>query len=149
MWEYSARGKVGEVEISPHDRIKLGAADLIRRSLEPYNSRANFNSRNIEDVLSLLSFEAMRGGVAENRYDAVVAAVERTIDLSCKITRQDCDPDNVFHRKSCQPHLDLWKHILSRRFRQNLPAIVTFNYDLVFGANFVAELPLFQKYRAT
>jgi hypothetical protein len=62
MWEYAARGKVGDKIISEQDREILIKAQDIRTQLERYNTRASFNDRNLEDILSLLSFEALTGG---------------------------------------------------------------------------------------
>src|SRR5436190_23769116 len=56
MWEFATRGKVGEKAIPPADQQILNAAIEIGRQLERYNSRAFFDNRNIEDILSLLSF---------------------------------------------------------------------------------------------
>ena len=58
MWEYAVRGQTGNERISPQDMEILTAANKIRIELERYNSRASFDSRNLEDILSLLSFES-------------------------------------------------------------------------------------------
>jgi hypothetical protein len=84
MWEYAFRGKVGDKAIAESDREILIEANKIREDLERYNSRASFDIRNLEDILSLLSFEALTGEVQAARYDMLVKAVARTIELSCK-----------------------------------------------------------------
>jgi hypothetical protein len=62
MWSYSIRGRTHREVISDADRAILAEANRIRQDLERYNSRANFQLRNLEDVISLLSFEALAGG---------------------------------------------------------------------------------------
>jgi hypothetical protein len=62
MWEYAMRGKVGDKPIAHVDREILVEANKIRIDLERYSSRAYFDNRNLEDILSLLSFEALAEG---------------------------------------------------------------------------------------
>src|SRR5438874_2739736 len=84
MWRYTTTGTGPHGTISQEDRALLEAAQVIRKELEPYSTRANFNIRNVEDVLSLLSFEAFARGEATERYATWVKAVSRTIEISCK-----------------------------------------------------------------
>src|SRR5215467_1044976 len=65
MWEYSVKKSANGTAISAEDLEILNKALSIKDNLESYNSRAHFNDRNIEDVLSLLSFEAFVGGEAK------------------------------------------------------------------------------------
>src|SRR5438876_8216 len=84
MWEYAVRGKVGNRAITESDREVLVKANQIREDLERYNSRAFFDIWNLEDILSLLSFEALADETQAAKYDMLVKAVARTIELSCK-----------------------------------------------------------------
>lgn len=128
MWEFAVRGKVREKAISKEDRDILVEANKIRIDLERYNSRAFFDNRNLEDILSLLSFEALADG-EQAKYELWVKAVARTIELSCE------------HQYSQQPlaeprggshHHAFWNCLLHDQIREALPALITFNYDLVF-----------------
>ncbi|HEY2330245.1 MAG TPA: hypothetical protein VGI63_10585 [Verrucomicrobiae bacterium] len=82
MWNYSVRGRSPRGELSDEDKKLLAEANQIRIDLERYNSRANFKLRNLEDVLSLLSFEAFAGGDSLKKYQAWVRAITRTVELS-------------------------------------------------------------------
>lgn len=130
MWNYAFRGKVGNTPISDADRAILVDANKIRDDLERYNSRAFFDNRNLEDILSLLSFEALGNESQTPRYQTVVKAIARTIELSCAFKhRQEgfvVPPDHNSHYHA------FWNVLLSGKFKDNLPALITFNYDLVF-----------------
>jgi hypothetical protein len=127
MWEYAFRGKCGNEPIVKEDLATLQNAVKIRAELDSYNARANFDNRNLEDVLSLLSFEALRGEDHAGNYAKLVRAVGKTIELSCNVPyRTEVSPPfqlNVYHR--------LWQRLLAVQPRCNL-ALITFNYDLVF-----------------
>jgi hypothetical protein len=128
MWEYAARGKVGDAPIEESDRNILVAAANIRRDLEPYSSRAFFDIHNLEDILSLLSFEALADGAYSARYDTLVKAVARTIELSCKFPNEARPPDIPRHYDS---YWGFWNVLLDPTLRMASPALITFNYDLV------------------
>jgi len=126
MWEYAIRGKVGAELISSDDQEILRKADQLRVELERYNSRAFFDNRNIEDILSLLSFEAIADG-QRSKYDHMVKAIARTIELSCSFR----------FKKSLERPLGgidyhgFWHCLLHSEIRNAFPALITFNYDLV------------------
>lgn len=130
MWGYAVRGKSPNGIISAEDRKLLEQADAIRVGLEGYNSRANFNTRNLEDVLSLLSFEALAGGAALQKYQTWVRAITRTVELSTiypHLNAQRTDPNypmNLYHI--------FWDMLLGENSNSSPPALITFNYDLVF-----------------
>jgi len=128
MWNYAVRGKVRDVAISQEDRDILNQARTICTGLESYNSRANFDSRNLEDVLSLLSFEALSRKEHAEKYEALVKAVARTIELSCKIPYQENTPKTP---PNIGGYGHLWHKLLSIHASGNPLALVTFNYDLV------------------
>src|ERR1051325_4702321 len=101
MWEYAVRGKATGGLVSEGDQEILTAANNIRIDLERYNSRAFFDNRNIEDILSLLSFEALADG-DRKKYETMVAALARTIELSCthqyiELTPQQPPPGDNYH----------------------------------------------------
>lgn len=129
MWEYAIRGKVGDKAIAEADRNILIEANKIREALEPYNSRAFFDNRNLEDILSLLSFEALSGGEHVTKYNTLVKAVARTIELSCKCQYQSAI-ENPTSFGNDNYH-NFWDSMLSAKVREASPALITFNYDLV------------------
>ncbi len=130
MWEYCQRGRVGEKAISEADLVILKHANRIANDLERYNARASFDNTNIEDILSLLSFEALTGPQYEEKFNTMVAAIARTIELSCTLHSNNrvltTPPD-----KNTQYHV-FWDRILGPRLVGSPPALITFNYDLVF-----------------
>jgi hypothetical protein len=142
MWEYAIRGKAGEKKLSDADVAILSEANDVRISLDRYSSRASFNNRDLEDILSLLSFEALRGQEFNDKYDAVVKAVARTIELSCNITAEDCTLENGKVLAHDTIYHELWECFLGRGFMDNFPGIITFNYDLVL------ERALYQMFHA-
>jgi len=129
MWEYAIRGRVGDKRLSEDDLDILTAATTIRMGLERYNSRAAFDNRNLEDILSLLSFEALGDQKQMERYTTMVRAVARTIELSCRIQHVKETPEVPFALGT--PYHKLWHTLLDGPLANNLPAIITFNYDLV------------------
>jgi hypothetical protein len=56
MWEFAVRGKNGQDELSDEDKIIFKKVLDIREELNGYHGRASLDDRNIEDILSILSF---------------------------------------------------------------------------------------------
>ena len=131
MWNYSMRGysPPGKGGITEEDKKLFIEANGIRFDLERYNSRANFKLRNLEDVLSLLSFEAFAGGEAQNKYDTWIKAITRTIELSTKHTFNDNYRDNPKYETTL--YHSFWDSILGAKVSNPPPALISFNYDLV------------------
>ncbi len=129
MWGYAIRGRSPHGELSSNDRDLLTEADKIRVGLERYNSRANFSMRNLEDVLSLLSFEALAGGEALQKYQTWVRAITRTVELSTIHTYSDTPRETPHYNKA--PYHEFWDCLLGKNANSNPPALLTFNYDLV------------------
>lgn len=125
MWEYSIRGKVGERGLSNSERELLRQANDIRLKFERYHSRAYFDTRNVEDLLSLLSFESIGQGAscpAKADYDLFVKAIALTIELSCKV-----QPSNIPVPSGGDQYVKFWRALIPKFAF----TIVTFNYDLV------------------
>jgi hypothetical protein len=127
MWEYAMRGKVGDKPISKADREILTEANKIRIDLERYNSRAFFDNRNLEDILSLLSFESLAEGNTA-KYETMVKAVARTIELSCIHQHNEVPPEKLSQGNYYE---SFWSALLNPELRFARPALITFNYDLV------------------
>src|SRR5882724_7976061 len=80
MWGYAIRGKSNSGTLDAEQKATLAHAQKIRYELENYSSRAYFDSRNIEDVLSLLSFEALANPGRVDDYKAMVKSIALTIE---------------------------------------------------------------------
>ena len=128
MWEYAIRGKVGDKPLIEADKELLTEANKIRIELDHYSSRAFFDSRNLEDILSLLSFEAL-DDEKRAKYDTMVRAVARTIELSCIYPYTG--PTSVVPGRSGD-YGGFWRSLFHQQVQAALPALITFNYDLVF-----------------
>lgn len=136
MWEFAMRGKVENVPIPEYQLKTLVEANKIRKELGFYQSRAYFNDRNLEDILSLLSFELFeKDSDWKQKYETLVDAISDTIELSCNLKFEKHSPElpyiqnknqiqNIYHQ--------FWAALFSEKLSGNLPAIITFNYDLVF-----------------
>jgi hypothetical protein len=129
MWSYAVRGRSAQGPISAADRDLLTQADKIRVDLERYNSRANFNLRNLEDILSILSFESLAGGEALDRYETWVKAVTRTVELSTSHPYSQVVPETPYYKKTV--YHEFWNSLLGQNSGSRPPALTTFNYDLV------------------
>jgi hypothetical protein len=128
MQQYILREKAGDRAISPDNLELLKRANQIRVGLERYNSRAYFDNLNIEDILSLLSFEALQGPQEAAKFETMVKAVSATIELSCLHSHTSAAPDKLFPNSH---YTGFWDAILHPQNRDALPALITFNYDLV------------------
>jgi len=122
------RGKVGDKLISKSDREILTEANKIRIDLERYSSRAFFDNRNLEDILSLLSFEALAEG-NNTKYETMVKAVGLTIELSCAYQYLESVPEKPTRGTRYE---SFWSAFLNPEIQYARPALITFNYDLVF-----------------
>jgi hypothetical protein len=137
MWEYAIREKVGDKPVYGEDLEILKEAQKIRYSLEEYANRAYFDNSNLEDILSLLAFQALYGEGERRNFETMVQAVARTIELSCRFQYQQSDlPSGGLIRPEppIQAHnlySALWRNLLVQYKQQNPLAIITFNYDMV------------------
>jgi len=130
MWTYATRGTSPNGPIKEEDKALFDEAIEIRKKLERYNSRANFNIRNLEDILSLLSFESLAGGEALNNYETWVKAITKTIELSTNIPFHDSKPYSPKYTQTI--YHQFWNVLLGPASIKRHPALITFNYDLVF-----------------
>jgi hypothetical protein len=129
MWGYAIRGRSPNCALSPEDRKLLEQADVIRVGLERYNCRANFNMRNLEDVLSLLSFESLAGGEAIEKYQTWVRAITRIVELSTSHSYSQAIRENLNYKRTS--YHEFWNSLLGQNSSSNPPGLITFNYDLV------------------
>jgi len=135
MWEYAARGMSNGKPLSPEDVEILARAKEVWTELDSFHGRAEFDDRNIEDILSLLSFNVLAGetGSQEN-LEGINKAISRTIELACT-TKHPGLPKTVPYTPvddGPPEYRTFWTLLLERlRNGSALPAIITTNYDLV------------------
>jgi hypothetical protein len=107
----------------------------IRNDLDRYHGRAEFDDRNIEDILSILSFDALDGSrKGRNKLIAINRAIARTIELSCSVKAPDISNYGDDNSRLSGPDIyrNFWKALFSWVLQgKSLPTIITFNYDLV------------------
>jgi len=141
MWEFSITGKNRGKDLSDDDKKIFNEAMKVKNELDGYHGRAAFNDRNIEDILSILSFNLIGGKKADlEKQKWFIRAITRTIDLTCKVqhdgilTRIQEDGDEVYR--------SFW-YGLFNRFKDSpnsFPTIISFNYDLVLERSLFQSL---------
>ncbi len=130
MWEMAERGTLENLPLSLENLTVLRTANEIRRELQNYQSRANFDSENIEDLLSILAFEQMGNRLRGTDYDSLVQAVALTIELCGRVPFCE-QPKPLSQQSACVKfYADFWNSLFSH-YSTRLPTIITFNYDLV------------------
>lgn len=135
MWEYATRGKSSDKMLSASDRKILEDALEIRRELDGYHGRVAFDDRNIEDILSILAFNVLGGGITDKRkLSTFTNAIATTIELSCNVKHPGYPNDNRYtiYNEGDEIYRRFWKAIFKWVEKGNeVPTIITFNYDLV------------------
>lgn len=142
MLDLAVRGLQG-AGANSDDLIVLREAMKIREELDSYHGRAHFDDRNIEDLLSILSFNVLGGGRKEKAKLATMArAIAKTIEVSCEVKHPGIEPrkgrvitdgPDLYRR--------FWKAIFSAHANgHKLPALLTFNYDLVLERSLLQVL---------
>jgi hypothetical protein len=131
MWEMSIRGKIRTEKLTQTDHVLMIRAMAIKETLDNYHGRVYFNDRNLEDILSILTFNAMAGGGARRKeLEIFVKAISRTIELTSCVQHNG----EAKHYEGCPgQYTQLWQKLLVERYPRtgSLPTIITFNYDLV------------------
>lgn len=126
MWEFAKRGEAHGMPLTTEDQKLLKAAMAIRTELDMYHGRAMFDDRNLEDILSLLSFADMADPSQDHhRLSTFTRAISRTIELTCKVVPEVTE-------QGVTPYYSFWLTLFGRiKANKSLPTIITFNYDLV------------------
>lgn len=110
----------------------LNAVIDIRDGMERYQPRVAINQFNLEQVLSILSFEALVG--VENgveKLEAFKKAISLTIELTCSVTHHG--KLNSIHEDGPAVYREFWRSLFSlcEDRIDEFPTILTFNYDLI------------------
>ncbi len=86
MWEFALRRTANGNPLTSADIETFDRAVNVRNDLSAYHGRASFDDRNIEDLLSILSFNALAGDRTDRaKLEAFNQAITRTIELSCAV----------------------------------------------------------------
>lgn len=132
MWEFAIRGKNGGKELGEEDKLVFKKALKIRNELDTYHGRVTFNDRNIEDILSILSFNMTKSGKNKNKFNTMKKAIERTIELSCSVKNSGSLKVNGNNFQQRNTYMDFWKQFFTVSEKKGKPpTLITFNYDLV------------------
>ena len=133
MLEFGQKGQVGDKALSDEDLKIFGEATKVRKELDGYHGRAAFDDRNIEDILSILSFNLMVGGKKErNKLGWMIKAIARTIELTTTAKFDNKRTREIQADEGMTIYLDFWHNLFNVFSKQrHFPAIISFNYDLV------------------
>ena len=133
MWEFAIRKQVYGKPMSPDDIETFEKVIEIRNELDSYHGRALFDDRNLEDILSILSFnEIHTSKSSKSKLSLFKKAISRTIELTCCVKD---DGENKIQQLEYyySPYKYFWWNLLGYRAREHkkVPTIISLNYDLV------------------
>lgn len=135
MWTLAMRGSINGQKLPEADKDLFKEANKIRAELNEYHGRAAFDDRNIEDILSILSFNSYGRRRSPDPMAVIVKAIARTIEITCSVKHPGLPPRGQgFSAIKDGPNLyrAFWAYLFrARNAGKQLPCIVTFNYDLV------------------
>jgi len=130
MWECSVRKQIYGAAIPDNDCCILQEAIDIKNELDTYHGRALFDDRNIEDILSILSFNETRGTKADKtRLHCFIRAISKTIELTCNVKYEN---NGSIQDIGSKQYRRFWINLLNwYKTKRTFPTIINFNYDLV------------------
>lgn len=133
MWEFSVRKQVNGEPMLPDDIDTFQKAVEIKNELDSYHGRALFDDRNLEDILSILSFNEINLSTrSKGKLFLFTKAISRTIELTCQVKH---DGENKIQNLdlSYWPYRNFWMNlfIFCTRHHKEVPTIISLNYDLV------------------
>lgn len=135
MWEFAARKVHNGKALSDSDIEIFEDAIRVKNELDPYHGRAVFDDRNIEDILSILSFNMLGGGAGDRaKLSKINRAIARTIELTCAVTHPGLFLRGTTQAIDAGPKLyqSFWFNLFDWYSKsRDFPTIITFNYDLV------------------
>jgi hypothetical protein len=131
IWELAVRNKYKNKSIEAEDKELFSKVIEIRDELDRYHGRANFDDRNIEDILSILTFNLMEGKKKDKeKLNIMVKAISKMIDITCNVEH----PGKFDRIITNGPDIYriFWKALFDCiSTGKTFPTIITFNYDLV------------------
>jgi hypothetical protein len=141
MWEFAITGKHNGKDLSEEDIKIFNEAMKVKNELDGYHGRAAFNDRNIEDILSILSFNLIGGKKSDHEKQRwFIKAITRTIDLTCNV--QHNGTLNKMQTEGKDLYRSFWRGLFNRfqNSPNSFPTIITFNYDLVLERSLFQSL---------
>ena len=133
MWKMAQTGSYGEKKLTDDQKQILCEAIKAREELDGYHGRVSVDVWNIEDLLSILSMNALAGGKSEKmRLDWMIQAIAVVIEITGE-SEHSGDFDVIQNAKGPEIYQNFWHTIInwSRDKNQPPPCIITFNYDLI------------------
>ncbi len=107
----------------------------IRRDLDHYHGRANFDDRNLEDILSILTFNALGNNPRSMEHlKGLNRAIARTIELTCDVRHPGIigSDHRAINTTGPDAYRSFWRALFDWASpERTLPTIISFNYDLV------------------
>lgn len=135
MWEYAKRRSANGAELNADDVQVFENAIAVRNELDRYHGRAEFDDRNLEDILSILWFNALAGGKgSQAQLHHMNRAIARTIELACEVTHPGVKAAGGYEKTETGKWIyrAFWQHLLNwAKDASQMPALITLNYDLV------------------
>ena len=131
MWEFAVRKQVNGKPMLPDDIDTFQKAIEIKNELDSYHGRALFDDRNLEDILSILSFNEIHLSTSsKSNLFLFTKAISRTIELTCRVKH---DGENRIQELSCYQYQQFWWKLFHfcTRHHKKVPTIISLNYDLV------------------
>jgi len=131
MWEFAVRKKVNGEPMSQDDIDIFQEAIKIKNELDSYHGRALFDDRNLEDILSILSFNEIHLSTRQkSKLFLFTKAVSRTIELTCNVKH---DGENKIQHLNCFQYRNFWQRLIYFCTNKNkkVPTVISLNYDLV------------------
>jgi len=132
MTEMAITGRSPNGTLNPKHAETLQKVLRIRDSIETYHARVSVDQFNIEQILSVLSFEAFCGSRAgKKNLSDFTRAISLAIELCCNVKHTGDllniqDKGASIYRSFWSSLIELWKYDSN-----SLPTIISFNYDLV------------------
>lgn len=136
MWQIAKIGKWNGREVKSQDREVLIEALKVREELDSYHGRVALNVWNIEDILSVLAFNALAGGKREkDRLRGMTKAIARVIEITTDFTHDG----KLNQDLKVGLYQNFWRALIDWTIyhTKTLPPILTFNYDLVLERAFL------------
>ena len=132
MWRFPIKQRINGEMIVEKDHELFCEISQIKKQLGCFHTQADFDEWNIEDILSILSFNEMVGSKeSKSNLPKFTNAIAKTIELTCKMKLRESGDQGVVSGTQC--YYDFWVKMLKwREIEKRLPTIITFNYDLVF-----------------
>ncbi len=139
MRQVTSRCRTKNGPLSAEDKEVFRLAMEVMYELDSYHGRAEFDDSNLEDLLSILSFDALgQDNANKDKLERMVWAIARTIELTCEVKH---DGKLTSSQSSGDSHYRRFWYPLFRQFAASgeMPTIISLNYDLVL------ERSLFQR----